>query len=48
MLRHIDNIVFKLKGLSFKKVYANIGNMRYDKPKNTNLADHTDPNSFTK
>ena len=43
ILNIVQRIVLAEKGVSFKKQYASKGYTKYDKPKNTNLADHTDP-----
>lgn len=49
MLRTVHNIVLTVKGVSPRQIYVRTGYTRYDKPKNINLADHTDPfELFTK
>ena len=40
--------VLIVKGVSFKKKYARKGNAIYERPKNKNLVDHTEPNSSVK
>ena len=48
MLRNVHNKVFRVKGVSFKNVYASIGKTKYEKPKNKNLVDQTEPKVFVK
>ena len=42
-LNSVQSIVFKEKGVSPKNAYVSIGCVKYERPKKTNLADHTDP-----
>jgi hypothetical protein len=43
-LRNVESIIFIVNGLSFKKAYARIGKIKFDNPKNINLALHAELN----